>query len=437
MLAPPIGSTGDGIRILYYSHDSYGLGHLRRTLALAHQVRAELPDATQLIVSGASHTDGWSLPAGADWLKLPAVVKAGAGDYRPRSLECSFDSTLELRKDIVLAASRRFRPDFFVVDHVPDGLDGEALPALRQAAANGARLVLGMRDVLDRAVLVRRSWRKARVYRLLDELYHRIVVYGDASVYDVAAEYEFSPAAAAKTRYVGYLRAPSPAPPETVRRQHELGDARLVVVTAGGGGDGFPLLAAALDSFAAAPLPDAQVVAVCGPLMDDVDRQELERRAARCATGVRLVTAVPDLADLVAAADAVVSMAGYNTVGEILTYRRPALLVPRVRPRVEQLIRATALKRRGLVRVVHPDVLTPERLRVEILRLLAAGPPPASDFSLDGLDGFVGQLEELAASARDTELPLVRESSFVSAQAVNARPPVGHPLERLPREPLS
>ena len=409
MRAPPVATTSGGIRILYYSHDSYGLGHLRRTLALAHHVRAEVPDATQLIVSGAPYTDGWSLPAGADWLKLPTLVKAGAGDYRPRSLECSIGSTVELRKDIVLAASRRFRPDLFVVDHVPDGLNGEAMPALRQAAASGARLVLGLRDVLDAAVLVRRDWRKARVHALLDELYDRIVVYGDESVYDVAAEYQFSAAASAKTRYLGYLRAPQPAPAAAVRRQYDVREARLVVVTAGGGGDGFSLLSAVLDSFARAPSPHTQVIAVCGPLMADAERRELERRAARCAP-VRLMTVVPNLADLVAAADAVISMAGYNTVREILTYRRPALLVPRVEPRVEQLIRANALERRNLVRVLHPAELTPERVGAQLRELLEAGPPPAPDFSLDGLDGFVAQLQELADASRDEQSPLLREA---------------------------
>jgi predicted glycosyltransferase len=410
MLATPVTAARAAIRILYYSHDSFGLGHLRRTLSLAHHVRSKLPDATQLVVSGAAHTDGWSLPAGADWLKLPTVVKAGSGDYRPRSLECSIGSTVDLRSDIVLAASRRFRPDFFVVDHVPDGLNGEALPALRLAADDGARLVLGLRDVLDGAPRVRRAWRQAGVHELLDALYDRIVVYGDASLYDVATEYEFSPAAVAKTRYVGYLRAPAPAPAASVRERYGAGDERLVVVTAGGGGDGFPLMAAALDSLAAEPLPATQVIAVCGPLMADDEQRELERRAAGI-PGLRLVTSVPDLADLVAAADAVVGMAGYNTVREILSYRRRALLVPRVDPRVEQLIRAEALERRGLVRVLHPAELTPERLGAELRLLLAAGQPPSPGFSLSGLDGFVAQLRELGAVAADETSPLVREAA--------------------------
>jgi predicted glycosyltransferase len=142
--------------------------------------------------------------------------------------------------------------------------------------------------------------------------------------------------------------------------------------------------------------------------MADDEQHELERRAAGI-PGLRLVTSLPDLADLVAAADAVVGMAGYNTVREILSYRRRALLVPRVDPRVEQLIRAEALERRGLVRVLHPDELTPERLGAELRRLLAAGQPPSPDFSLSGLDGFVAQLRELGAASADERSPLVRE----------------------------
>jgi len=395
MLAPPPGNANSGLRVLHYCHDSYGLGHLRRTLALVHRLRERMPEATQLIVSGAAHTDGWSLPAGADWVKLPSVVKVGADEYRPRSLACSFDATLELRKDVLLAAARRFRPDVFVVDHVPAGLGGEALPALRHAAGTGARLVLGLRDVLDDATLVHRAWRKGGVHALLDGLYDRIVVYGDPTVYDVVSEYGFSPVAAAKTRYVGYLRAPQPAPAARVRDELGIGGERLVVVTAGGGEDGHALVAAALASLAAAPPERAHALVVAGPLMSGEERADLELRAARCDDRVRLVAAMPRLADVIAAADAVVSMGGYNTVREILTYRRPALIVPRVRPRLEQLIRAEALARRGLVRTLHPAHLTPERLTHELRRLVATPLAPWADLALNGLEGFVRAVQEL------------------------------------------
>lgn len=404
MLPPPLAEAEAGTRILYYSHDSYGLGHLRRTLALAHGVRERLPDAAQLIVSGAAHTDGWRLPAGADWVKLPSVVKSAAGEYRSRSLECDFDTAHGLRQDMVLAAVRRFQPDVVVVDHVPAGLQGEALPALRHAAATGARLLLGLRDVIDDARLVQRDWRRAGNHALLDGLYDAVVVYGDRAVYDVVDEYGLSPVAAAKTTFVGYLRAPEPASREAVRARLGLGDDRLVVVTAGGGGDGAMLVGAALDAFADG-LPDGvRALVVAGPLMAGDERAHLERRAAGCGERVRLVAAVPELGDVIAVADAVVSMGGYNTVREILSHRRPALVVPRVRPRLEQLVRAEALAARGLVRVLHPAELTAARLRREVEGLLREPPRPAAPPRLDGLDRFVDVLEGLALTTSCEEL---------------------------------
>ncbi|MEZ5101796.1 MAG: glycosyltransferase [Thermoleophilia bacterium] len=404
MLAPPIAEAEAGTRVLYYSHDSYGLGHLRRTLALAHRVRERLPDAAQLIVSGAAHTDGWRLPAGADWVKLPSVVKTAAGEYRSRSLECAFATTHGLRQDLVLTAVRHFQPDVVVVDHVPGGLHGEALPALRHAAAMGSRLVLGLRDVIDDATLVQRDWRRAGNHALLDGLYDAVVVYGDRAVYDVVREYGLSPVAATKTTFVGYLRAPEPASREAIRARLGLGDERLVVVTAGGGGDGAMLVGAALDAFADGPPAGVRALVVAGPLMAPDERAELERRARRCGERVRLVDAVAELGDVLAVSDAVVSMGGYNTVREILSHRRPALIVPRVRPRLEQLVRAEALAARGLVRVLHPAELTAGRLRAEVDRLLREPPRPAAPPRLDGLDRFVDVLEDMTAAAPCEEL---------------------------------
>jgi predicted glycosyltransferase len=68
------------------------------------------------------------------------------------------------------------------------------------------------------------------------------------------------------------------------------------------------------------------------------------------------------MASLINAADVVVAMGGYNTVCEILTMRKRALLVPRVRPGQEQCIRAERMAALGLLRMLHPDQLTPATL---------------------------------------------------------------------------
>jgi len=385
------------VRVLHYSHDSYGLGHLRRTLTIAAGLHASRPDVTQLIVSGAADTLGWTLPPGVDWVKLPSAIKVGAGEYRARALDCDFGELRDLRAELLLAAARSFRPHVAVIDHVPAGLEGEALPALSYLHSVGTPLVLGLRDVVDDPALVRRSWRRQGLYRLLDELYDRILVYGAPELHEVATEYGFSPRARAKTRYVGFLGAPRPQAREVVRSRLRLSTGRFVLVTAGGGGDGFPLLRTMVDALRTegAATRDFDVLLVAGPLMPERDRAELERMLPSGDARVRLVASLPELHDVLAAADAVVSMGGYNTTREILTYRRPAVVVPRVWPRLEQLVRAQGLARLGLVNVLHPAELTSARLLSGVREVLARGVRSVAHVPLDGVDRFADEIEEL------------------------------------------
>ena len=115
---------------LLYCHDTYGLGHLRRTLLLAHHLRSRWPRVSQLIVTGSALAHAFELPMGADYLKLPSVVKVGAGRYTPSALPVSFEAVRRLRRDVLTATAIRFQPDLCIVDNVPAGMKGELVPAL-------------------------------------------------------------------------------------------------------------------------------------------------------------------------------------------------------------------------------------------------------------------------------------------------------------------
>jgi predicted glycosyltransferase len=382
---------------MFYSHDTYGLGHLRRSLALARYFRRRWRDVAQLIVTGSPLPEGYWLPEGADYVKLPSVVKAGPGRYVSRSLAASFDDVLALRRDVLLAVARRFKPDALVVDHAPAGLKGEAVPTLRylKRESGATALVLGLRDVLDEAPRVRRDWTREGVYDLLDQVYDRILVYGTPEIYDPVTEYRFSAQAARKSRYVGYLRREADRPPKAIRRELGLRTDRLVLVTAGGGGDGHELCRVVLEALRdPTSRADFDCVVVAGPLMPEACLRELEHAAADL-PGVRVLHFVGDLAGHIAAADVVVAMAGHNSVSEILSFGRPSVLVPRVSPRKEQLVRAEALSRRGFVRMMNPADLTPDRLLGVVDDLL--GDPNAVEppFALDGLPSAAAELEEL------------------------------------------
>jgi predicted glycosyltransferase len=199
-------TAGLDAAVMFYSHDSYGLGHLRRTLALARHLRAD----SQLIVTGSPLAHRFQFPPGTDYIKLPSVLKRGEERYEPRYLRVPFSDVSDLRRDLLLCSARHLRPDVLIVDNVPRGLKGELLPTLAYLKEQSCRLVLGLRDVVDEAEWVKRTWRDDGSYELLDDVYDLILVYGRRDVYDVVEEYDFSPEAAAKTRFVGYLRRDLP-----------------------------------------------------------------------------------------------------------------------------------------------------------------------------------------------------------------------------------
>ena len=68
------------VRVLLYSHDSQGLGHVRRNLTIAHHIAAAIPAATGrpvsgLLVSGLAPASVFPLPQGFDWLTIPGISK--------------------------------------------------------------------------------------------------------------------------------------------------------------------------------------------------------------------------------------------------------------------------------------------------------------------------------------------------------------------------
>jgi predicted glycosyltransferase len=164
--------------VMFYSHDTYGLGHLRRTLTLARHLPAGRPALSQLIVTGSPLAHRFALPAGTDYIKLPSVLKIGAERYEPRYLRVPFANVRDLRREILLSAVRHVTPQMLIVDNVPRGLKGELVPALRFLKDHGCLLVLGLRDVVDEADWVRTTWERDGSYELLDEVYDLILVYG-------------------------------------------------------------------------------------------------------------------------------------------------------------------------------------------------------------------------------------------------------------------
>jgi len=360
-----------GPRVLFYSPDSYGLGHVRRTIAIAERVLEEFAEGSALVLTGAPRAHWFAYPPRCDYLKLPSVTKGEDGRYACLDLDLTLEETVRMRSRLIQEAAASFRPDVLLVDHNPIGLLGEAVPVLDDMAAShpGALRILGLRDVLDEPEAVLAVWRRDRVFEVLRRRYDLVLVYGQPDFFDPIRSYRFPADVAAKTRFVGYIgRNGGRTDPDEVRRGFAPRTGRLVVLTVGGGGDGNLLVRAFLEAVEGlGPEPPFESVVVTGPLMSPRKRERFRQWAARL-DGVHLIEHAEDMPGLFRAADFVVAMGGYNTVAELAYVGARAVLVPRTFPRKEQLLRARRLEERGVASVLLPEEATPDRLARECLK---------------------------------------------------------------------
>jgi predicted glycosyltransferase len=355
-------------RFLFYTNECVGLGHLRRTVSLAHGICELDAAATSLIITGAPVAPDQRLPTRVDTVKLPQLGRDPEGMHRPHRLDVDLEVVRNLRAGLALAAAETFQPDVAVVDKTPRGLCDELVPTLEALRRTSCRIVLGLRDVEDRAVQL--QWNESMRDAVL-RYYDAVFVYGPPSSPDALEAVGWTDLPL-PVHHVGYVGRPvASAPPDDLPGEY-------VLVTAGGGADGFHLLAAVLEAIAADPIGLPTLV-VAGPMMA---APELERlRALAHGTDARVEEFRPDMDAVIGGATAIVSMAGYNTVAELLRARKRALLVPRTRPSEEQLVRARLVADAGLASMLLPDELEPRRLRAALGRLLAS-PPPAVDEEL-------------------------------------------------------
>jgi predicted glycosyltransferase len=385
-------------RLLFYSHDGIGLGHMRRNLAIARAVTEADPTASVLLATSADEVDEFDIPASVDVLKLPGVRKLADGEYGPRRLQVSKERLCSVRSALLAAAAETFQPDLILVDKHPFGLQGELRPALRAVRDSGAVAVLGMRDILDEPRRVRMEWAGRGIMEEVARTYSRILVYGEQRIFDFVRAYRLPRSAATLVRYCGYVVNPPMAAHLGGEQQlgRAGGDLPIVLATAGGGADGYELLRTFVDASRGAPW---QATLVAGRQGTSDERERLRERAGLSGVGFR--DFLPGVSGLFTEVDALVCMGGYNTLVEAAGAGVATVCVPRVAPRLEQLIRARSFEQLGLLRTLDPAGLNPVTLRGEIARALRAEPGRRPSMpSFDGATRSADLLLTLAERAR-------------------------------------
>jgi predicted glycosyltransferase len=373
-------------RVLIYSHDSFGLGHLRRCRAIAHSLVDTDPAVSVLILSGSPIIGSFDFRSRVDFVRVPGVIKLRNGEYVSLNSHINVEETLAMRSSIIRHTADIFDPDLLIVDKEPLGLRGEVRDTLDLLQRRGTALVLGLRDVMDDPEALESEWERKQAVPALSEYYDDIWVYGLPQICDPLAGLSVPSSVRRRMTYTGYLRRTA-SEPQATPEILDLLERDFVLVTPGGGGDGEALIDLVLSAYEhdrTMPLP---ALIVFGPFMQPEQRAAFTSRAATLAN-VRTITFNARLESLMAPAAGVVAMGGYNTFCEILSFDKRALIVPRTAPRLEQLIRAQRAAELGLLTMLSEEEGREPRVMAAAIRRLTKQPLPSTAMIPGLLDGM-------------------------------------------------
>ncbi len=354
-----------GTRIILYSHDTFGLGHLRRSRALAAALTADDPTASALILTGSPVAGRFAFPERVDHVRLPGVIKLSDGSYVSEALGLDIDEITALRASLIQSAVAAYDPDLLIVDKEPTGFRGELLPTLETLLGQvRTRCVLGLRDVLDEKDVLAAEWARKNAVDATERFYDEVWVYGPRSFHDPTEGLPLSDKIRARMHWTGYLRR------RGLQDAPEFEDP-YILVTPGGGGDGAMMVDLVLSAYEMDPDLGPQATLVYGPFLAGETRAEFEKRVADLDGRVTAVGFESRIEHLYMAAQGVVCMGGYNTFCEVLSFDKRAVIVPRTRPRKEQFIRARRAQDLGLVSMLNEELgeLTPAAMAAAIRRL--------------------------------------------------------------------
>lgn len=392
-----LSSRLENARILIYSHDTFGLGHLRRCRAIAHEIVDRYKGVSVLIISGSPVIGSFEFKARVDFIRIPGIIKLHNGEYTSLSLYIDLSETLAIREAIIRQTAKVYSPDLFIVDKEPLGLHGEVRNTLHDLKSRGIRTVLGLRDVLDDKDTLLDEWVEKQVFPNLDTLYDEIWIYGVRDFYQPLEGLPLETSVGEKTVYTGFLKRL----PENVEMDEAIEHTPYLLVTPGGGRDGRELIDLVLQAYTSGPVLAYHAVIVLGPFMNIEVRQNFHKQA-EALQNVTLIDFHPRMESLITGAAGMITMGGYNTFCEILSFDKPALLYPRTTPRTEQLIRGRRADELGIVTLLDPDTITAEEL-IGYIQNFAALPRPSNGFlpgMLDGMNTISDRMIDLLPSDR-------------------------------------
>ncbi|MEK7729984.1 MAG: glycosyltransferase [candidate division KSB1 bacterium] len=285
---------------------------------------------------------------------------------------------LALRADVISNVLAGFQPDVFLVDHMPHGALGELLKPLAELRRQRPRtkIILGIRDILGAPEVIRRQWESEGAFAAIEEFYDAVCIYGSSDLFDAATEYQFPLAVRGRVRYCGYVCRDEAqianTDGATLAPSNGRSGKKFVLITGGGGADAAYMMDRFIDAVRLLKTEISfQAFIATGPFVHKEQRKLLRQKSQDLPITVGRMEG--DSIRYFRRADLVVSMAGYNTISEIMLFRKNALVVPRPGPSAEQTMRTRLMAQRALFTTIAPQALTGENMAEQLSQQLRTG----------------------------------------------------------------
>ena len=400
-------------RVAFYSQHLIGVGHHFRNRQIVNEL---VKTCDVFFLDGGRPISGADLDERVVRISLPPL-RTGAQGIEPVDTGRDLQAVMHERQARLADAMEQIRPDVFCVEFFPFSrwsLKSEILNTIvRLNQINpGAKVLCSLRDVPTRAksdelqptiaLAQRRDGDAVRFYSVpFGGIYHEylsfnrryyeevvpvlnlyfdaVMVHGDSQLSRLEDHFPWGDDIGIPVVYTGFVSEKL----EDVSRPERAPD-RYVLVSAGGGAEGFGLVAPCIEAWKQLDRDDAldgrEMVIFAGAFIDETHFDALREL---CDDGpFRIERFTPNFLAWMKYADLSISRAGYNTCMNVLETQVPSILMPSI-AMDDQEFRAQKLMGLGIAQVIHPDQLGAGKMAKAIAEMLESS-VPEHHLSMDG-----------------------------------------------------
>ncbi len=381
-------------KVLFYCQHILGIGHLVRSIEITRRL---IRDFQVCFINGGQIIQGFEIPPSVNLINIPAIKT----DPEFQELQVVDDSlALEevkaIRKDKLLNIFGQFKPDILMVELFPFGrrrFSFELIPLMEQAKASGTQVVCSLRDI----VVMKKQNRvrhEEKICHLMNQYFDLLLIHGDPKLVSIERSFSRIGDLNCEVHYTGYVAQPildasqAKSAPLQIKQP-------TILVSVGGGRFGHDLLECVVKAapFLKELLPH-HIQMFTGPFIPEAVFAKLQNLAAG-QTNITIECYTPQLLTYMQQADLSISMSGYNTTMNILmTGVRAMMMAFKGNGDEEQTIRVTRLEELGVVSVIHPDDLEPQKFAKKVVAYLSEQPATAH-FDFGGVEKTAACLHEL------------------------------------------